>query len=205
MIALAVASEYELRRFTACPNGPRRPRLRLLYAKRELSTSHLDHGPLEGGLGLQLSAVLPVSEPTEAPKFLLSGSEALLGELECSFTRAPTLLERTSGRIAGHRRPRLHEGEFLLGRLRECSSESHRRFGPVERTQVMLSFEWIGREVETRLVARTRTGDVAPLAESALVTEKDEGAVDCCALSGVAGEGIGMVEMLDCVVGIDPS
>ncbi len=65
------------------------------------------------------------------------------------------------------------------------------------------SFARVANDVEARLLTGAGAGDVAPLAECALVAEEDEGVVDGCALGGVAGEGVGVVEVLGPVVDVD--
>lgn len=47
-----------------------------------------------------------------------------------------------------------------------------------------------------RLRTRPRASDVAPLTERSLLGEEDERALDGCALCGVAGERVGVVEVL---------
>ena len=68
---------------------------------------------------------------------------------------------------------------------------------------MLLAFERLTGCVEARFRLGAGAGDVAPLAERAFVAEEDEGAVDGCALGGVAGEGVGVVEVLDRVPGVD--
>ena len=68
---------------------------------------------------------------------------------------------------------------------------------------MMLSVERVTGEVEACLGSRTGAGDVAPLAERALVAEEDVGAVDGGALGGVAGEGVGMGDVPGRVLGVD--
>ena len=68
---------------------------------------------------------------------------------------------------------------------------------------MLLAFQRLTDDVEARFRPSAGARHVTPLAETAFVAEEEEGVVDGCALGGVAGEGVGVVEVLGCVEGVD--
>ena len=68
---------------------------------------------------------------------------------------------------------------------------------------MLLAFQRLTDDVDARFRPSAGARHVTPLAETAFVAEEEEGVVDGCALGGVAGEGVGVVEVLGCVEGVD--
>ena len=91
----------------------------------------------------------------------------------------------------------LVERERLGGGALEGARGAFGRRGRVGLAQGCLALDRVVvGEVEAGFEAGAAAGDVAPFLEGALVVEEHVGAVDGCALGGVAGERVAVVEML---------
>jgi len=95
----------------------------------------------------------------------------------------------------------LVERKRLEGGTLEGARDALRRSGCVRVGEEHLAFDRVRLgEIQVRLVARARERDVPPFAQVSVIAEEDVGVVEGGALGGVAGERVGVVEVL-CRVG----
>jgi hypothetical protein len=165
---------------------------------RVLLVGKPERGLLEGDLRPELQTPPAAGTPPEVLELALGSGQSLL----CLSALPVELLalagEQPRGRV-GWRCDLLDRGRLGRG-ARQGAGGSLGRAGPPRVVYVGLGLNRQLGEIEARLGSRARAGDVAPLAEGAVVGDEDEGALDGGALGGVTGERVGVVELLGGVV-----
>lgn len=164
---------------------------RLLRRQRaELLVGESERGLLEGDLRSELAAVSAASAPAELLQPVFCGGESLLCAPSLPVNLALLLREESRAHLG------VVERERLCGRALECARGAFRRAEPVVLACVRLVLELTLGEVKAGLPSRAATGDVSPFPEGAVVVEEDEGTLDGGPLSGVAGEGVAVLEVV---------
>ena len=153
---------------------------------------------VEGDICSKLGAASAVAAPAERLELRFRGGESLLGLRPRLVEALLALGEQARRRVA--RTARLVERERLGRGERERAADPLCGVGPVWLVSVQFGLVGCGDEVEAGFRSRAGAGDVAPFPEVALVLEEDEGALDGRALGRVAGERVGVIEVVGGVV-----
>ena len=139
-----------------------------------------------------------MAAPAERLELRFCAGESLLGLRPRLVEALLSLGEQARGRVA--RSARLVEREWLGRGERERVADPLCGVGPVWLVSVLFGLVGCGGEVEASFRSRAGAGDVAPFPEVALVLEEDEGALDRRPLGRVAGERVGVIEVVCGVV-----
>lgn len=153
---------------------------------------------VELDLCCELGAAVAVP-PVQLLELALGDGQMLGGALSIPVELLLLLVNEVEDRVPGF--SALVERKWLGGGAFEGAGSALRRASRIrlaEGRRLALERVVLG-EVELGLQAGAGAGDVAPLAEGALVGEEDEGTIDRNALGGVAGEGVAVVEVVGCI------